>query len=98
MSREEKVRASQNPNCALTFGRDPDDPTWDVSSHTYPDWSAIDGGAEGVLALLASHLHGCKWEDRLPGLRPSAGGEFTERYIDRDTFVLRLIDALYPHP
>ena len=35
--RSEKVRASQIPG-SPAFGRDPDDPTWSISSRTYPEW------------------------------------------------------------
>lgn len=95
MSREEKMKAAQVEG-SLCFGRDPDDPTWDVSSRTYPEWANIDGGAEGLLALLAARLHGCKWDDAMPNFRPMKDGEYTEKYIDRETFVLHLIDALLP--
>jgi hypothetical protein len=36
--REEKERVSKIPGTPA-FGRDPDDPTWGVTSQSYPDWS-----------------------------------------------------------
>lgn len=44
--------------------------------------------AEQMLDWLADELHGEKWADALPWLRPSSlvDDEYTEKYIDRATF------------
>jgi len=51
-----------------------------------------------LLAWLAEDLHGMKWDDFADWLRPRESvkddiAEFTEKYIDKATFIDRLWEA-----